>query len=178
MPAQQRSPGVDVKRAAPPIALFLTANGTPITGDSTMEATEDAIECVSLVSGVRATLREGSGMASGRRTHDGIWIRKAIDRSSPLLAKALCQNEMVEGVFKFFRPSPTGDGTTEQFFTIEFENGRVAEYEVVSPDGYADGSDPTPPVPAFEDVKFVYATITWRYENAGIEHTDTWSSKV
>jgi type VI secretion system secreted protein Hcp len=178
MPAQQRSPGVDVPRTALPIALFLKANGTPIAGDSTMEATEGAIECVSLVSGVRMTIREGSGLATGRRSHDGIWIRKPIDRSTPLLAKALCNNEVIEAVFKFFRPSPSGDGTTEHFFTIEIEQGRIAELELVSPDGYSNASDPAPGVAPFEDVKFLYASITWRYEITGGEHTDTWNGKV
>jgi type VI secretion system secreted protein Hcp len=178
MPAQQRSPGVDVPRTSPPIALFLTANGTAIAGESTMEQAEDAIECISLVSGVRMTIREGSGLATGRRSHDGIWIRKAIDRTTPLLAKTLCHNEEVEATFKFFRPNPSGDGTTQHYFTIEIEHARIAEIELVSPEGYSNGSDPAPAVQPFEDVKFLYTTITWRHEIASTEHTDTWNAKV
>ena len=99
-------------------------------------------------------------------------LTTTIDRSSPLLAKALCTNEVIEGTFKFFRPNPNGDGTTEHYFTVEIENGRVTRIHLVSPDGYANPGDP-PFVAAFEDVQFIYNAITWRYEVTGAEHSDT-----
>ena len=176
MAGLDRSPGVDVPRAATPVALFLTANGAAVQGDSQQEMTEGAIECIAYQSAVAAGQRQGTGQATGRRTHEGITIRKPIDRSSPLLAKALCHNEVVEGTFKFFRPSPTGDGTTEQYFTVEIENGRVARIHLVSPDGYANPGEP-PFVAAFEDVQFTYNAITWRYEITGTEYIDTTSIK-
>jgi type VI secretion system secreted protein Hcp len=174
MAALDRSPGVDVPRSANPVALFLTANGMTVEGDLALEKGEGAIECVSYVSSVTGSSRQGGGLAtaSGRRVHDGISIRKPIDRATPLLAKALCNNEVIEATFKFFRPSPSGDGTTEQFFTVEIDQGRVMSIAIVSPDGFSN-ADPAPPVPAFEDITFSYASITWRYEPTGAEHTDT-----
>jgi type VI secretion system secreted protein Hcp len=176
MAGLDRSPGVDVPRAATSVALFLTANGVSVQGDSQQEMTEGAIECIAYQSAVAAAQRQGTGQATGRRTHEGISIRKPIDRSSPLLAKALCNNEVVEGTFKFFRPNPNGDGTTEHYFTVEIEKGRVTRIHLVSPDGYANPGDP-PFVAAFEDVQFSYNEITWRYELTGTEHNDTWSLK-
>ena len=172
MAGLDRSPGVDVPRGAIPVALFLTANGSAVQGDSPQEMTEGAIECIAFQSAVAAAQRQGSGQATGRRTHEGISIRKPIDRSSPLLAKALCNNEAIEATFKFFRPNPSGDGTTEHYFTVEIENGRVTRIHLVSPDGYANPGDP-PFVAAFEDVQFIYNEITWRYEVTGAEHSDT-----
>ena len=172
MAGLDRSPGVDVPRTAISVALFLTANGASVDGDSQQQMTDGAIECVAYQSAVAAAQRQGSGQASGRRTHEGISIRKPIDRSSPLLAKALCQNEVIEATFKFFRPNPNGDGTIEHYFTVEIENGRVSRIHLVSPDGYANPGDP-PLVAPFEDVQFTYNEITWRYEITGTEHTDT-----
>jgi type VI secretion system secreted protein Hcp len=176
MAGLDRSPGVDVPRVAIPVALFLTANGAAVQGDSQQETTEGAIECTAFQSAVAASQRQGSGQATGRRTHEGISIRKPIDRSSPLLAKALCNNEVIEGTFKFFRPNPNGDGPTEHYFTVEVAHGRVARIHLVSPDGDANPGDP-PFIAAFEDVQFTYNEITWRYEITGTEHSDKWSVK-
>jgi type VI secretion system secreted protein Hcp len=172
MVALERSPGIDVPRGAAPVALFLTANGVDIEGDSTQAMTEGAIECVSFLSSVTAATRAGSGMATGRRNHEGIAIRKPIDRSTPLLAKALCNNEAIAATFKFFRPNPTGDGTTEHFFTVEIDKARLTAIQLVSPDGYSN-EDAPPAVGPFEDVHFAYNEITWRYEPTGVEHTDS-----
>ncbi len=175
MAALERAPGIDVPRSAAPVALFLTANGVEVEGDSTQAMTEGAIECVSFLSSVTVAARSGTGMATGRRNHEGISIRKPIDRSTPLLARALCNNEAIEATFKFFRPNPTGDGTTEHFFTVEIDKARLTAIQIVNPDGYSN-QDAPPPVGPFEDVQFTYNEITWRYEPTGAEHTDSFAA--
>jgi type VI secretion system secreted protein Hcp len=175
MAGLDRSPGVDVPRTAMSVALFLKANGSDVNGDFQQGKAEGAIECVAFQSAVGVPQdKAGSGRQTGRRIHEGITIRKPIDRATPLLAKALCNNEVIEGTFNFFRPNPTGDGTTEHYFTVEIANGRVTRVHLVSPDGYAN-HDAQPSVAAFEDVQFTYNQITWRYEPTGTEHSDTWS---
>lgn len=155
------------------VHLYLKANGSDIKGESTQTSLgrEGSIECLSFFDGVRTAREKGSGMATGRRTYEPIALRKRIDKSSPLLAKALCNNEVVEGTFKFFRPSPTGDGTTQQFFTVEFSEGRVAAIERTSPNTIDPASAVEPPI---ELVSFVFHTITWTYEDGGVTHTDNW----
>jgi type VI secretion system secreted protein Hcp len=110
-------------------------------------------------------------MATGRRTFEPIEVRKRIDKSSPLLARGLCNNETVEGTFKFFRPAPSGDGTTEHFFTVEIAEGRLASIERVSPDTIDPASATAPPI---ELVKVVFHNITWTYESTGASHHDNW----
>ena len=151
----------------------LTANGSSVEGESTQTSLgrENTIECVYFSDSVRTAREKGTGMATGRRAHEPIVIRKRIDKSSPLLAKALCNNEVVEGTFKFFRPNPAGDGTTEQFFTIEIAEGRVASITRVVPDCLDPASSSAPPL---EEVSFVYHTITWTYEPTGATHVDNW----
>ncbi len=110
-------------------------------------------------------------MASGRRTYEPIIVRKRIDKSSPLLAKALCNNEEIEATFKFFRPNPAGDGTTEQFFTVQIMKGRLSAIKRESPDTIDPASAIEPPT---ETVEMVFHTIRWIHEVAGVEHEDTW----
>jgi type VI secretion system secreted protein Hcp len=130
--AAGRAPGVDVPRGAMAIAAYLTANGVQLQSDLT---DDKSIACVSLNSPARVVIDQRTGFATGKRFYDGISIRKTMDSSTPLLAKALTNNEVIEGEFRFFRPNPNGDGTTEHFFTIELNGARVASLEQVSPDG-------------------------------------------
>jgi type VI secretion system secreted protein Hcp len=94
--------------------------------------------------------------------------------SSPLNFKALANNEAVDGILKFFRPHPKGDGTTEQFYTVEFKGGRVSSVRDYSPDCIDPVSTNQPPM---EEVGFVFNTIMWTYMDGGITHQDTWSGE-
>ena len=159
------------------VHLYLTANGTKIDGDSTILSMdrENSIECLSFEDAVRTAREASSGMASGERTYEPLRIMKRIDKSSPLLAKALCNNEVIEAIFKFFRPNPAGDGTTEQFFTVEITEGRVASITRVSPDVIDPASANAPPT---EEVTFVFGRIVWTYVPDGVEHEDHWSQRT
>ena len=159
------------------VHLSLKANGEDISGDSTITSMEreDTIECLSFHDSVRTAREASTGMATGDRSYEPIKISKRIDKSSPLLAKALCNNEVAEGIFKFFRPNPAGDGTTEQFFTIEFQQCRVSSIVRNSPDVIAPAAATAP---ATEEVSFVFGHIRWTYEPDGIEHIDAWSERT
>lgn len=159
------------------VHLYLTANGTKIDGDSSILSLdrENSIECLSFEDSVRTAREASSGVASGERTYEPIRVVKRIDKSSPLLAKALCNNEVIEAGFKFFRPSPAGDGTTEQFFTVEIQEGRIASVVRVSPDTIDPASANAPPT---EEVTFVFGYIRWCYETDGVEHIDHWSQRT
>ena len=159
------------------VALTLKANGEDIKGDSTVTSMgrEDTIECLYFEDSVRTARERSTGMASGRRTFEPIRIMKRIDKSSPLLARALCNNETCEGEFKFFRPSPKGDGTTEHFYTVAISDARIASIKRVSPDTIDPASSNLPPT---EEITFVFHTIRWVYEPGGIEHEDNWSDQA
>jgi type VI secretion system secreted protein Hcp len=74
-------------------------------------------------------------------------------------------------LFKFYRPSLAGDGTTEQFFTVEIFEGRIASIKRVSPDCIDPASSADPPT---EEVSFVFHTIRWVHVASGVEHQDNW----
>lgn len=158
------------------VHLYLKANGSDIQGEPTQTSLgrENSIECLYFEQGVRTAREAGSGLATGRRQYEPLLIRKRIDKSSPLISKALCENQVIEGIFKFFRPNPTGDGTTEQFFTINIKKGRIASQRLWVPDTIVPASSTEPPL---EEVTFVFHTIDWTYTNGGITHTDTWDAQ-
>jgi len=155
------------------VHLYLKASGEDIKGESTQTSLgrEDSIECLYFKDSVRTAREKGSALATGRRTYEPLQFRKRIDKSSPLLAKALCNNQVIEGSFKFFRPDPAGGGTTEHFFTVEFGEGRIAAIERVSPETWDPAKADEPPM---EVVAFVFHNITWTYEPSGASHHDNW----
>lgn len=156
------------------VHLYLKANGQDIQGESSQLdlGRENSIECLVFKDNVRTARELGSRAAVGRRVHEPVEIVKRIDKSSPLLAKALCRNERIEGEFKFFRPSPKGDGSTEQFFTVRIENARIDAIERHSPNAIDPAESKAPPM---ETVRFVYHTIRWTYVPTGAEYEDKWS---
>lgn len=164
-----------VRRMAETVHLSLKANGNTIDGESTQLDLDRAktIECLSFRDSVRTARELGSRAAVGRRVHEPLEIIKRIDASSPLLAKALCRNEKIEGSFRFYRPNPSGDGTTEHFFTVEITDGRIDAIERHSPSAIDPASSKEPPL---ETVRFVYHSIRWVYEPSGAEYVDRWSA--
>jgi type VI secretion system secreted protein Hcp len=121
---------------------------------------------------VMVPIEPKSGMATGARQYSPLMIRKRIDKSSPLLVKALAENQPVEGEFRFFRPNPVGDGTTEQFYTVVISHGRVASIRQFNPDTLA----PTIQLPALEEITFAFQAISWTFTQGGVTFED--SSRV
>lgn len=156
------------------IEFLCTANGQEIAGEPTQllaGRSANAIEVFQFRHAGRAKREEGSGMPTGRRAWQPIVIRKRIDKATPLLAKALANNEAIEGTFKFYRPSPSGDGTTEQFYTIRIQRAAVDSIEQILPDTFNPTNTSMPPV---EEITFVFGSITWTYTPTGASHTDSW----
>jgi type VI secretion system secreted protein Hcp len=158
------------------VHLFLKSNGKDVKGESTQVSMgrEGSIECISYEESVSAARETGTNMVTGRRQHQPIRIVKRIDSASPLLMKALVENEKVEGAFKFYRPNPGGDGTTEQFYTVEIKEGNVASVKQFVQDTIDSDTAGLPPL---EMVEFVFKDIVWRNEKGGVTHTDSWSGK-
>ncbi len=159
------------------VHLKLEIDGNLIEGESTVTSMEreGSIECLSFGYEV-TTPRNASGALTGRRQHGPIRIHKRIDKSTPLLIKALCKNEPVTlGEFRFFRPDASGSGAEEHFYTILMEKGYVASVLQLSEDVIMAG-DQAPPM--MEEVSFVFRDITWTYEIGGVTHKDSWSGEA
>lgn len=155
------------------VHLTLTANGNDIQGESeqTSLGRENTIECYTFDYGVHAGSEAFSGRASGHRNYEPIRIIKRVDKSTPLLWKALCNNEAIEGTFRFYRPSPSGDGTTQHFYTVEIKEARVVGIDLSSPYASPQAGANEPPV---ETVSFNFNNIVQTYEDGGVGHEDNY----
>lgn len=156
------------------VHLFLKINGNDVKGESTQTSLgrENSIECIAYEQSVNSAREAATNMVTARRQFSPLKILKRIDRSSPLLLKALSENSKVEGVFKFYRPNPSGDGTTEQFYSVEIKEGNVSSVKEIVPETIQAATAGEPPQ---EEITFVFKTITWTYTNGGVTHTDSWA---
>jgi hypothetical protein len=87
-----------------------------------------------------------------------------------LLARALTLNQVVDGVFRFFRSNPAGDGTTQHYYTTEIRQGRIAAIVQFVTDGARPGEPADQPL---EEVSFVFNQIAWAYEIGGVTYADS-----
>jgi type VI secretion system secreted protein Hcp len=159
------------------VHLSLEIDGNAIEGESTIASMEreGTIECASFKYGLITPRETATGALTGRRQHSPCVITKRIDKSTPLLLKALCQNEPVTNAkFRFFRPSLEA-GAEEHFFTVLLESGYVGSVKQLSEDVVMAGKD-APPM--MEEVSFVFQDITWTYEIGGATHKDSWRGEA
>jgi type VI secretion system secreted protein Hcp len=154
--------------AAEPVYLFLKLQGASVSGEVIRKGMENAIECLSYEQAAHTARDASTGMATGRRQYEPLKILKRIDRTSPLLWKALTQNQVVDGSFRFYRPG--AGGTLQQFYTVEIQQGRVASIKQSSPDVM---SPEAQRLPAMEEVTFVFSTIRWTFVEGGVQHEDS-----
>ncbi len=149
------------------VALFLSANGADIEGENprTTLDRENSIEVFSVGTAFIRPLATGSGPTLGAAQHKPLTITKPVDKATPLILKALAQNQTIERAeLRFYRPT-TGGGE-EHYYTILLQDGRVSASTMVA----EPGGEP------IEMVSFVFLTITWTHEPSGVEHLDNWSS--
>lgn len=138
------------------IRMTLTVNGETIVGEGVSEHDEGFIECLSFADGI-TTDQAPTGRSLGRRHYEPIVIRKRIDSTTPLLLSALSQNQPVDALFRFYRPSPEL-GAMQHYFTVEASGGRIISIERTWMSG-----EPG----EHEDVGIVPFAITWTHEPSG-----------
>ena len=154
------------------IALFLKLNGTDVQGDSAVssDGRANSIEVLSWSWAAEAPLA-ASGLSSGQRIMGEVKFVQRIDKSTPLLFKGFTNNEIALGLFKFYRPNPTGNGTTEQFFTFLGEQGRITSLNNWLPDVTNPATANMVPLVQFT---MRFNKVTQTYENGGI--TNVWDT--
>ena len=144
-----------IARAAETVHLYLVgAQGQAIKGESiqTSLGRQDSIECVQVDMNV---------MNDTALRADTIRVIKRIDKSSATLLRSLVSREVMKSaVFKFFRPNPTGDGTTQQFYTVTLNNARIVGIKQFVPNCIEPASSNYPPQ---EIVTIGFSAIRWTY---------------
>ncbi len=153
-------------QSAQTVHLTVTAAGTTLLCESTQTSMgrEDTIEAFSFGANVFRPLDPATGLP-GNDVHRPLRITKRIDRCSPQLMRALVNGEPIAATIRFFRPNPSGDGTTQQFYTITIANALVVGISTLSPDTLSPANLSLPPL---ETVSFVYGQITWTHTDGGV----------
>lgn len=149
--------------AAETVHLYLKLDGQPVIGESTQVSLgrEGSIECLSF---------EQSAVGGDKnRQYSPVKCVKRVDKSSPILIKALVERKPLDAQFKFFRPNPTGDGTTQQFFTIELKQARITSYRIIVPDTFNPATSNTPPL---EEILLTFSAASWTYTDGNITFSD------
>lgn len=153
----------------PMIYLTLQANGedihgTPIDCACTPFEEEFAIPVYSFQEGVSTQREASSGLLLGKRQYSPVKLIKEMDKSSPLIARALTNNEVIEAEFHFWRPSAI-DGTMEHFYSIILTNARISSIRTFT----VRSSDL---VQQFQEVAIFFISIEWTDIISGITHID------
>jgi type VI secretion system secreted protein Hcp len=145
-----------------------------IKSETTAKGRENLIECIEFEAGVQSPRDPHSGLPTGKRQHQPLVVRKRVDKTTPLLSSALVTNENLTTVkLQFWRPK--GDGTSEQFYTIELTNAGLSKQKIYLPFTL----DPEKAhLPALEKLEFTFQKITWTFTQGGVTASDDWESPV
>lgn len=102
-----------------------------------------------------------------RPIHSPLVISKYVDKSSPLLAKALSSREEINCVIRLYRVSKYG--ALEVYYSIELEGGQLAEVTFDVPDVVSHND-----ADAQEQLAIRYRGITWTHHSAGTSGHSRW----
>jgi type VI secretion system secreted protein Hcp len=145
-----------------------------ITGSVTSAPHQGTIEVTVTSHEIVSPRDAATGQATGKRTHKPFVITKELDRSSPLLYKALIENETITTwELQFWQPSTKGN--EKHYYTIQLSNAHVSNIAF----GLADDQNPhLSKRKAYESVAFTYQKIAWTWVDGAITTEDDWEAPM
>lgn len=103
--------------------------------------------------------------------HHEVTILKPIDKSSPLLGKAITDNEILTCDLEINRTNRTG--MSECFYKVKLTGARITHIDFIVPHSILESE-----AEAQEKVSFSYETITWEHCVAGTSAYSLWNERV
>ena len=148
------------------VHLWLTINDNDIEGESRVPGRAGTIECSFFNCEVTRPWDDAAGQLTGAKKFTPVKILKRVDKTTPLLLKALCLNEPVNSAtFMFYRVGRSG--FEEQFaFMVVLEDAHISSVRQAT----IIAGQEAPPM--MEEVEFVFQRITWTYEG-GVTFQDS-----
>ena len=143
-----------------------------IKGSVARKGREDSILVIAADHEVESPRDAASGLPTGKRQHQPFVITKEVDKASPLLMKALVENENIgEWKLEFWRAS--SKGKREHFYTVELRNASISniQFEMLN-NKYPENKQHR----EREHISFCYQKIIVRWEDGGIEAEDDWET--
>lgn len=96
-----------------------------VKGDVAEAGREGAILIWGWSHEIKSPRDAASAQATGRRTYEPIVIRKRIDQSSPVLARAFKEKLKITSLILEL-PDPSAAASEEQYFSIQLENANIS----------------------------------------------------
>ena len=154
-----------------PTPCNLTVSEIP--GGSEKTGRENSSDVFEIEHQVQMQLDVATGLSSGVRIHAPLRVTKVIDKASPLLFQALCQNKTLKDVtLDFFRIDPETRSEVK-YYTIAMTNCRVSHYRPFMPTSFLPSNEE---FRHMEQVSFVYETIELRWLPDNITAMDEWKA--
>src|SRR4051812_6554708 len=106
-----------------------------IKGSVTQKGREGKIMVIAVSHSIISPRDPASGMPTGKRQHKPFVITKELDKSSPFLYQALCNNENITAwELQFWTPQLSGKGGPEkQHYTVKLTNANIAAIDFRMP---------------------------------------------
>lgn len=159
---------------ATPIYLWLRDDGgNAIDGSVDVEGRKGSIEVVAQSHSVYIPTDNNTGKLTGTRIHTPFVFTKEIDRSSPLLYKAVNTGQtLVTAEFKFYRIDDAGNET--EYFSIIMTNVKVVKlaskmYDIKDPSKEKHNH--------LEEVELRYEEIEWSFADGNLNYKDSWNTR-
>lgn len=149
------------------------SGGEKFVGESNKAKFAGKSELAGYIMDLAVSRTAGSGMATGRRTHQPLTILKASGSSSPLYFKALVMNEQLQKVvIDFYKTDPAG--AEVNYYTVTLENVFVSGYKQFT--GPLDNERFNPGNNTlYDEIKLAYRKITVLEKPSQITATDDWN---
>lgn len=154
--------------------VYLTLNGElqglissgcssmPSIGNKAQIAHQDQIMVMSLSHGLSRAQNVN---------HQELTITKPVDKSSPLLGKAISENECLTCDFVFYHTNRFG--INEPYYKLKLTNARISNIGLTVPHTINDS-----PGQPEESVSFTYESINWEHIVAGTSAYSLWSERI
>jgi type VI secretion system secreted protein Hcp len=146
----------------------------PFNGSCTQAGRENKIEIIGWSHELVSPRDAASGLPTGKRQHKPFTVTAQIDKATPLLHKALVDNENIPK-WKLNCWKPSSAGKELNFYDIELVNANVAgiRSEMLNnkyPENMKHGER--------NHISFTYQKIIWTWVDGGITAEDDWETPV
>ncbi|CBG91100.1 Hcp family type VI secretion system effector [Citrobacter rodentium] len=102
--------------------------------------------------------------------HHELRIVKPVDRASPLLNKAINDNESLDCIIDLYRVSPGGQ--LEVYYKIKLYKAHISHINIIVPHNIIESGNE-----AQERVSFIYESISWEHCMASTSAFSLWSDR-
>lgn len=141
---------------------YLTVKGQtqgPIQGSVTQKGREGKIMVIAVDHNMK--------VAKGKAQHGVFVITKELDKSTPLLMRALVHNENLDLELQFWTPQlgAVGGGSEKQHYTVKLTGARIVDHD------FKMLNNKNPENTRFaehEVISFTYEKIEWQWVDGGI----------